>query len=332
MKALVTGAGGFLGGAITRQLLGRGDAVRGFSRGTYGELEALGVEQRRGDLGDAAAVDQAVEGCDLVFHVAAKAGAWGRYDDYERANVLGTRHVIAACRRHGVRHLVYTSSPSVVFDGRDLEGADESLPYPSRYEAHYPQTKALAEREVLAANSAQLRTVALRPHLIWGPRDNHLVPRLIERARAGQLRRISGPIKRVDTTYIDDAARAHLLAADRLRGSEGEPIGGRAYFISSGQPLPLWELIERILAAAGLPPVERAVSPRAARGAGWLFERVHTLLRRDGEPRMTRWIARELSTAHWFDLGAAKRDLGYEPRVTIEEGLERLAEWLRATT
>jgi 2-alkyl-3-oxoalkanoate reductase len=330
MKALVTGGGGFLGGAVVRQLLERGAQVRSFSRGEHAELRALAVEQLRGDLSDAAAVNAAVAGCDIVFHVAAKVGAWGPRAAFHATNVLGARNVLDACREHGVRDLVYTSTPSVVFDGRDLEGVDESVPVPTHHEAHYPATKAEAERLVLAAAGEALRTVALRPHLIWGPRDTNLVPRILERGRKGQLRRISGPPKLVDTVYIDDAARAHLLAADRLRESaeSAARVSGRAYFISSGQPVPVWEMVDHILAAAGLPPVKRSVSPRAAYAAGWLLETLYGLLGLESEPRMTRWVARELSSAHWFDIGAARRDLGYAPQVPLDEGLRRLAAWL----
>jgi nucleoside-diphosphate-sugar epimerase len=323
MNALVTGGGGFLGSAVVRRLCGRGDRAASLARGHYPALETLGVRQHRGDVADPAAVREAARGCDVVFHVAARAGLAGRYRDFYRTNVVGTENVLEACRRHGIRRLVYTSSPSVVFDGRDMEGADESVPYPRHYEAHYPRTKALAEQAVLRANGPELATVALRPHLIWGPGDNHLVPRLIARARAGRLRRLGRASKLIDTVYVENAADAHLLAADRL--APGAPAAGRAYFITNGEPLPLWHLVDRILAAAGLGPVKRAVPARVAYLAGWLLELAYGLLPGGREPPMTRFLARELTTAHWFDIGAARRDLGYEPAVSVEEGLRRLA-------
>jgi nucleoside-diphosphate-sugar epimerase len=328
MRSLVTGGGGFLGGAIVRLLHARGDEVRSLSRRHYPALASLGIEQVQGDVADAGAVRTAPAGCDVVFHVAARAGLAGRYHDYYRANVLGTENVLAACRQHGITRLVYTSSPSVVFDGRDMEGVDESVPYLRHYEAHYPQTKALAEQAVLRANGPGLATVALRPHLIWGPGDNHLVPRLLARARAGRLRRIGRASKVIDSTYIDNAAQAHLLAADRL--APGAPVAGRAYFVSQGEPLPLWDLVNRILGAAHLPPVTRSVPVGAAYAAGWFFETVYALCHWPGEPPMTRFLARELATAHWFDIRAARRDLGYEPAVSIDEGLRRLEEFLNA--
>jgi 2-alkyl-3-oxoalkanoate reductase len=323
MNALVTGGGGFLGGAVVRQLLARGDTVRSFSRQRYPDS---GVEQIQGDIVDAAAVDRAVAGCDVVFHVAAKAGVWGSADEYHRANVVGTENVIAACRRNGVSRLVFTSSPSVVAAGHDIAGGDESLPYPRRYLAHYPRTKAIAERLVLNANSPDLATVALRPHIIWGPGDNHLIPRLIERARAGKLRQVADGANMVDVTYVDNAAVAHLLAADRL--TPGSPVAGKAYFISQGEPVLLWPFINRILALAGLPPVTRRVPMMAAYTAGALLETAYRVLGRTDEPRMTRFLARQLGTSHWFDISAARRDLSYQPTVSTEEGLRRLGEWL----
>lgn len=331
MRVLVTGGRGFLGAAVVRQLVARGDIVRSLARGTSGELAALGVEQHVGDLADPAVVSMAVNGVDAVVHVAARAGVWGPYEDFRRTNVEGTRQVINACRVHGVGKLVYTSSPSVVFDGSNMEGVDESVPYPKHYHAAYPATKAEAERMVLAANGPDLATVALRPHLIWGLGDNHLVPRIIARARAGRLRPIGKGTNKVDSIYIDNAADAHLLALDRLH--PGSPISGNAYFLSNGEPLPLWDLVDRILAAAGLGPIsgKRRVPAAVAWGVGAGCEAVYALLRRSDEPPMTRFVAGELATAHWFDLTAARRDLGYEPRVSIAEGLRRLAEALHGS-
>jgi len=325
--ALVTGGGGFLGRAIVERLLARGLSVRSFARGEYPELAARGVEVSRGDLCDARALDEACRGCELVFHVAARAGLAGRYRDFYEPNVRGTELLIAACRRNGIRRLVFTSSPSVVFDGRDQEGIDESAPYPRRHRSAYSATKALAEQLVLAANDGQLRTIVLRPHLIWGPGDRHIVPQLLARARAGTLVQVGEGTNRVDSTYIDNAAEAHLLAADALLANPG--AAGRAYFISNGEPRPLWELITRIVAAAGLRPPSRRISRRTAWLLGAVCECGHLLLCRRAEPRMTRFLAEELATSHWFDISAARRELGYQPRVSISEGLDRLRDWLQ---
>jgi nucleoside-diphosphate-sugar epimerase len=322
MKALVTGGGGFLGSAIVRLLRERGDEVRSFSRGKHSQLSLLGVQEFNGDLADPAAVNEAVKGCDIVFHVAAKAGIWGSYEEFYRANVTGTQNVVAACLTNNVERLVYTSSPSVVFDGSDVEGGDESLPYPASYEAHYPSTKAIAEQIVMDANSASLATVSLRPHLIWGPGDNHLVPRIVAKGRAGKLRRLGSSPCLVDTVYIDNAAQAHLDAADRLE--PGSAISGKTYFISNGEPLPLWEMVDRILAAAGVAPVAGSLNPGVAYRIGTACEFLWKFLCLSGEPPMTRFMASELSHAHWFDITAARQELGYQPQVTIEEGLKRL--------
>ncbi len=324
-KVLVTGGGGFLGGAIVRQLVERGDRVISFSRRFYPELAAMGVEQVQGDISDETAVEQAYQEVDLVFHVAAKPGVWGDYVSYYRTNVIGTQNVIAACKQHSVSRLVYTSSPSVVFDGADMEGVDESVPYPEKYHAHYPKTKAMAEQFVMAAGDKGLKTIILRPHLIWGPQDNHLVPRIIE--RANRLVRVGNGRNLVDTIYIDNAADAHIQAADRLE--ESHNLSGKVYFISQDDPVPLWEMVNNILKAAGLALVQRSISRKTAWMIGTALEFLYKTFKISGEPRMTRFLADELSTAHWFDISAAKKDLGYTPKISIEEGLSRLEKWFQ---
>ena len=325
-QILVTGGGGFLGGAIVRQLRTQNAQVRSLSRQHYPELAQIGVEQFQGSLSDPEVVGKAVRGCDLVIHVAAKAGIWGPYDDYYQTNVVGTENILNACRQHGVPRLVYTSSPSVVFNGKDMEGVDESVPYPDHFEAHYPKTKAIAEQKVIAANDDSLATVSLRPHLIWGPGDNHLVPRIIAKGKAGQLRKIGQRVNLVDSIYIDNAADAHLQVAEELHPVSR--VAGKVYFISQDEPISVWELINRILACGNAPPVRKSIPTGLACFLGTLCERIYGLLRLKSEPRMTRFLARELSTAHWFDISAAKRDFGFHPKVSITEGLNRLADHL----
>jgi nucleoside-diphosphate-sugar epimerase len=328
MRALVTGGGGFLGGGIARRLVENGVEVRTLQRGTYDRLARLGVEQICGDIAETKTVDRAVEDCEVVFHVAARVEMWGAFDPFYRTNVVGTENVLTAMRKGGVSKLVYTSSPSVVHGREDLEGVDESAPYPEHFDAAYPQTKAMAEMAVLAANGPDLATVALRPHLIWGPEDTNLVQQLVERARVGQLRFVGGGQNLVDTVYIDNAVDAHLLAADAL--APGSTCAGKAYFISNGDPWPLRKIANGILGAAGLPAENRSISLGVAVAAGKVFEAVHGVFPTGGGPRMTPFIARNLATAHWYDISAARRDLGYEPAVSIEEGLRRLSEWFRA--
>jgi nucleoside-diphosphate-sugar epimerase len=325
---LVTGGTGFLGRRIVERLLSQGRSVAVAGRSPAPDLEARGVRFIHAPLEDAAGMAAACQGMEAVYHVAAKVGVWGRHEDFFRANVLGTRAVIEGCRSHGVRRLIHTSTPSVVYNGRDLAGANESLPLTKSCPSPYPLTKAAAEAEVLAANDSALATVALRPHLIWGPGDPHLVPRILSRARAGRLRIVGEGKNRVDMVHVENAADAHI-DAERAIHLRGSPAGGRAYFITNGEPVVLWEWINALLAALGEPPVTRKISLRAASAIGRACELAWGLLPVAAEPPMTRFIAAELARDHWFDISAARRDLGYSPKVGMREGTARLVDFLR---
>jgi nucleoside-diphosphate-sugar epimerase len=327
MKILVTGGGGFLGTAICAALLKRGDTVTSFQRTFYPALDNMGVRQVLGDLVDADAVGMACTGQEAVLHNAAKAGAWGSYQSYYDANVRGTVHVIAACRAQGIDKLVYTSSPSVTHSGRTpvLGGSEADTPYGENFKAPYPATKKMAEQLLLAANDESLATVALRPRLIWGPGDTQLLPRLVERARAGRLRFIDGGHNLMDTTFIDNAAQAHLDALDRLRPNS--VCAGKAYFISNGEPMAACEIINALLRAAGAAPVRKSIPYPLAYAAGTALETVWRAFALSGEPPMTRFLAEQLSTPHWYDISGAARDLGYRPGLSIAEGLERTRAW-----
>lgn len=334
MSTLVTGGSGFLGRRLVERLLADGRKVTVLGRTPAPDLEQRGVRFIRASLDEADAVRAACAGFTTVFHVAAKVGVWGRYDDFFRTNVLGTRALLEGCRAHGVQQLVYTSTPSVVYSGQAFAGADESLPLTTACPSPYPLTKAMAEREVLAANSTTFRTVALRPHLIWGIGDPHLVPRVLARARAGRLRIVGNGNNRVDMVHVENAVDAHLLAESALRDGHAlrdnpfEPsAAGRAYFITNDEPVVLWDWINGLLRALGEPPVTRRISLGAATILGAACEILwHVLLLR-GEPPMTRFVAAELAKDHWFDPTAARRDFGYAPRVSMAAGTAELVAW-----
>lgn len=326
MRVLVTGGGGFLGSALCRRLRARGDEVTSISRGDHPHLRQLGVVALRGDLGDAEAMARAAAGQEAVVHAAAKAGVWGRRRDYVETNLRGTRNVIAACRAAGVPRLVHTSSPSVCFDGRDHLRAGPDLPYAARFLAPYPETKAAAEREVLAENSPSLATCALRPHLIFGPGDPHLLPRLVERARAGRLAVVGAGDNEVTLCYVENAAAAHVAALDRLEA--GAPHAGRAYFVGQEQPVRLWTWVGDLLRELGLPPVERRLSLRTAYAAGALCELAWRLLPLRGEPPMTRFVATQLATSHSYDMAPAREAFGYEEEVDLAAATRATVEWL----
>lgn len=324
MKILVTGGGGFLGHALCKGLVERGDDVASYNRGHYPSLEPLGVRQIQGDLANREAMIAACAGMDAVFHNAAKAGAWGSYESYHQANVVGTENVIAACRQHGIGRLVYTSTPSVTHRAtHPVEGGTaETVPYGEGFKAPYATTKTIAEKAVLAANDANLATVALRPRLIWGPGDQQLLPRLVSRAKAGRLRFVGGGDNRIDTTYIDNAAQAHFDVFTAL--VPGAACAGKAYFISNGEPKTSREIVNALLRAAGAPEVDKSLPFGVAYAIGALCEGLWTALPLKGEPPLTRFLAEQLATAHWYSMAPATRDFGYVPKVSIDEGLKRL--------
>jgi nucleoside-diphosphate-sugar epimerase len=326
-KVLVTGGGGFLGKAIVKKLLCLNMDVTSFSRHCHPDLEKMGVKQINGDLADKDVVVKAFKNMDAVFHVAAKPGIWGPYEEFFRVNVTGTCNVIAACFENKVGQLIYTSSPSVVFDDNDMENVDETVPYPSKYLAAYPETKAIAEKSVLSAAAQGLCSIIIRPHLIWGPEDNHLVPGII--SRAGRLKRIGPADDLVDTIYVDNAAYAHVLAFEKL--VQNPSLSGNIYFVSQDEPVSKWEMANAFLAAAGLPEIKGHVSGRTAYLAGMIFEFIYRLFKIRKEPPMTRFAARELATSHWFNISKIKSDLGYKPEVSTNQGLLRLKQWLSQT-
>ncbi len=326
--ALVTGGGGFVGKAIVRRLLHLGVETRVIGRHHYPEIEAAGGRCLVGDISRPGVMTEAASGVDIVFHVAALAGIWGPWQGYYRTNVVGTEQVLEGCRRNRVAMLVHTSTPSVVFDRADIRGGDERLGYARTPLCHYAKSKILAEKMVLAANSDELRTCALRPHLIFGPGDPHLLPRLLASGRKKQLKRVGDGSNLVDVSYIDNVAHAHLLAAKNL--AEKGTAGGRSYFISQGTPVNLWGWINHLFSELAVPPVYSSVSTALAYRLGGALELIHAVCRLDKEPRMTRFLAEQLAKSHYFSIANARQDLGYEPVVSMEEGLQRTVQWLKS--
>ncbi len=325
-KVLVTGGGGFVGSAIVRSLLKLDCQVFVAGRNRYRRIEEIGATCLLGNISDRDFTMQICDGIDTVFHTAAKAGIWGKWQEYNDTNIIGTRNIVDSCKTRGVQNLVYTSTPSVVFANKDIVSGDESLPYAETYLCHYSKSKVIAEKYVLKNNGPGLRACAIRPHLIWGPGDPHLVPRLLEKGRKRELKIVGSGNNLVDISYIDNVAHAHLLAAKNLEES-GE-TAGNAYFIGQESPVKLWRWINDLYRDLGIPPITKKVPFRAAYIAGFLLELIHRLQGNPNEPKMTRFLAQQLARSHSFSHDRARRDFGYRPIVTLEEGQKRLLQWL----
>jgi 2-alkyl-3-oxoalkanoate reductase len=308
--------------ALVKHLRAAGHRVCSIARGNYPELESIGIETCQADIGkETEAWEDRFRGADGVLHTAAYVKMWGRYEDFFRTNVLGSRNIIECCKKYGVPKLVFTSSPSVVADGTNLCGVDESYPYPAHYDAYYPETKAQAEREVLSANSVQLRTIALRPHLIFGSGDTNLIPTLLAKARAGRLVQIGEGSNLSDFSYIEDCVQAHIQALTALESRAD--CGGRAYFVSQGNPVPLWEWVEKVLNYSGLPPLKRKIPSALAYGLASVCEFICRHLPGTPEPPLTKFLVSEMYTSHYFNITAARRDLGYAPSLNVWQALEK---------
>lgn len=330
-RFVVTGGGGFLGKAICKALLAQGAQVVSVARGDYPELRELGIQTVRADIGEPLSMWPTLDGESLfsgvsgVFHTAAKVDMWGKREEFVRANIVGTQNIIEACKLHKVKALVFTSSPSVIHTGSNLIGVNEDLPYPKHFEAYYPETKAVAEREALGANTDSLNVTALRPHLIWGPGDTNLIPAVLERARSGALMQVGDGGNLVDLTFIEDCVQAHLKAMEILL-DDPVKIAGKPYFISQGEPVQLWSWINSVLAAHQLPPIKKKVSLALASKLATVFEVATKFFNTCGwdiEPRMTRFLVSEMGTSHYFDISRARRDLGYEPKYSMEEAMKK---------
>jgi 2-alkyl-3-oxoalkanoate reductase len=327
VKVLVTGAGSLLLRGTAEALAARGDEVVCFQRRPLAGTLPAGMTEVHGDVRDRDAVLRAAAGCDAIVHGAARVGVVGGWEDFESVNVGGTLHVLDAARARDIQRVVHVSTPSVAHDGSSLVGVGAGAAVTGRRGAFYAESKALAELAALDAGHSSLAVVAIRPHLVWGPGDTQLVGRIVERARAGRLALIGTGAALVDTTYIDNAVDALVAAVDAVR--PGSACSGKAYVIANGEPRTVRELMQRICESAGVPFAPRRVPTRVALGVGSLVERIWPRLR-DDEPPITRFIAEQLGTAHWFDPRPAAADLGWVPRTTLDEGFERLRAWCSA--
>lgn len=328
-QIIVFGGSGFLGSNIARKLLEAGcSRVVCFNRRPAPELERLGARVVRGDIENRSAVAAAAAGCTAVVHTAAKTGVWGSYREYYRTNVVGTENVLSACKVNDIGTLVFTSSPSAAYSpDTDVVNMDESAPYPTTYLAHYPATKAIAEKKVLGEPNKDLAAVALRPHLIWGPGDRHLLPRVVGRAAAGKLRIIGNGRNLVDLTYIDNAVQAHLDALVFLRRNRGVPLR-KVYFISDNAPVAIWEWLNDVLRQLGVPPITRKIEYRRALTVAGILEQLFRIPFL-GEPPLTRFAVGQLAFSHYFNISAAMNDLGYRPVADPAAAMSATLDWLR---
>ena len=304
-----------LGAATARLLAARGDLVTVMQRGPSG----LPLTEVRADITDNAALHQACRGKDAVIHLAAKVSVVGDWKEYERVNVTGTRLALAAAREAGVSRFVHVSSPSVAHSGEPIVGAGAEPANPDTARGHYSRSKAMAEVSALAASNRTLPVVAIRPHLVWGPGDTQLVERIVDRARSGRLVLVGGGTALIDTTYVDNAVTALVAALDRA-----PHIAGQAFVVTNGEPRTVAELLTRICGAFDVPPPTRSVSATIAGAAGAVVEQTWDRLDRDGEPPMTRFLAEQLATAHWFDQRSTREALDWAPHITLAEGFRQL--------
>jgi nucleoside-diphosphate-sugar epimerase len=326
MKVLLTGGRGLIGGVIAHELLDRGHEVTLLQRTPSGLEAHERLTEQLGDIRDLSAVNQACRGMDGVIHAAALVGITGSWSDFESANVQGTQSVLDAARAAGVSRFVYVSSPSVAHSGKALVGAAAGVADPDSARGHYARSKAIAERVVLAQSSATFASAAIRPHLVWGPGDEQLVGRIVDRARSGRLVLIDHGRALIDSTYSANVGSAVVSGLERVGRAD---VNGRAFVVSNGEPRTVAELVTRIVAAAGLPAPTRSIPYRAAYGAGALVEGMWRISGRRTEPPMTRFLAEQLATAHWFDQRETQIALDWRPRVSLDEGFVELGNWYR---
>jgi len=311
---LVSGVTGFLGKALSEKLISLGANVIGVSRRTT-DLQVIHIQKCLTDITPEDLNKNDISG---VFHVASKVGMWGNWSDFYNTNVLGTKHLLSLAKILNIPNFVYTSSPSVIAQGIDLCGVDESIPYPREFLSPYPKSKSMAEREVLRASNGKFKTLSLRPHLIFGPGDTNLLPTIEKKLRAGSLKKIGTGKNLVDFTYIDDCVSAHLCGMLAL--DSNPRASGRAYFISQGDPVPLWDFINRFAELKNLPQINNSIGFKKAYFIGFVLEKLSFITKK--EPRINRFLVEEMATHHFFNISAAKRELKFEPSRKVFDALE----------
>lgn len=318
-KCLITGVSGFVGKALAKRLVELGYKVIGISRRDVPELKELGVEILSVDITSSKINPTIFKDVKTVFHVAAKVDMWGKWSEFYETNFLSTQRLLLLAKEAGVKNFIYTSSPSVIADGTGLKGVNESYPYPKKFHAHYPHTKALAEKLVLSKHTDNFRTIALRPHLIFGPNDTGLTPTIIDKAKKGDLMIVGGGKNLVDFTFIDDCVEAHIQAAKALDNKV--EVGGQPYFISQGDPYPLWKWVDRVLELHGVSKLNKKISFKVAYSVASILEVLSIITGK--APKLSKFLVQEMATDHYFCIDSARKNLDYSPRFTVEEAINR---------
>ena len=330
MKILVSGGTGFVGTAVTESLLALGHEVHTIGRSTPSFCDKTKNRYHHTfDLTKDDLPKSLMSGTEIFFHIAAKAGVWGSYSQFFSANVTATRKILTACQSYHIPKLIYTSTPSVVFSQKPIRNGTEVLPYVQNGFSPYAKTKSLAEKEVLNAHMpGKLQTIALRPHLVWGKGDPHLLPRVIQRHRAGKLKIIGDGTNKVDLTHIDNVAHAHICAMQAMQKNEN--LGGKPYFISQDEPVYLWDWLNQLFQLLELPPLSRSLNFKTAFLIGSGLESLWSILNIKNEPPMTRFVACQLAHDHWFSIKSAERDLVYKPVKRMNQAMDETLPWLQS--
>lgn len=330
MKILVSGGTGFVGTAVTESLLALGHEVHTIGRSTPSFCDKTKNRYHHTfDLTKDDLPKSLMSGTEIFFHIAAKAGVWGSYSQFFSANVTATRKILTACQSYHIPKLIYTSTPSVVFSQKPISNGTEALPYVQNEFSPYAKTKSIAEKEVLKAHMpGKLQTIALRPHLVWGKGDPHLLPRVIQRHRAGKLKIIGDGTNKVDLTHIDNVAHAHICAMQAMQKNEN--LGGKPYFISQDEPVYLWDWLNQLFQLLELPPLSQSLNFKTAFLIGSGLESLWSILNIKNEPPMTRFVACQLAHDHWFSIKSAERDLVYKPVKRMNQAMDETLPWLQS--